>query len=113
MTNALRHAPGARTDIVITAEPSTVTGGTDLVIRVTNDAVANDAVPAGGRAGGPPGTGAGLLGLAERLRLYHGTLRAGPRANGGFEVLARIPAEAQLPIEEPPSSDERRPVTAS
>src|SRR6266545_3864677 len=42
LTNALRYAPGAPTDIAITIEPSagpsTVEGRTDLVIEVTNDA---------------------------------------------------------------------------
>jgi signal transduction histidine kinase len=40
---------------------------------------------------GTNGSGHGLVGMEERMRLYDGSLRAGPAANGGFEVLARLP----------------------
>lgn len=100
LTNALRHAPGARTDIVITTEPSTepssAAGRTDLVIEVTNDAPPPDAAPGGG-----VGSGTGLLGLAERLRLYGGTLETGRRVGGGFRVRARMPLDATPRLEAP------------
>lgn len=38
-----------------------------------------------------PSSGLGLLGMRERVRLYGGSLRAGPRAEGGFEVVFTIP----------------------
>lgn len=78
MTNALRHAPGAAIEV-------TIAGGDSLDIEVRNAAPA--AAPAAA------GSGTGLLGLAERLRLYGGTLEAGQRAGGGFRVSARIPLE--------------------
>lgn len=78
MTNALRHAPGAAIDV-------TVTGGDTLSIEVRN--AASPAVPT------MDGSGTGLLGLAERLRLYGGTLEAGRRVGGGFRVRAWIPLE--------------------
>jgi signal transduction histidine kinase len=84
LTNALRHAPGARTEIAIS------TGGTDLMIEVTNDAA-----PPGAASGAGAGTGTGLLGLAERLRLYGGTLETGRRVGGGFRVRARMPLGAE------------------
>ncbi|MEN3358058.1 MAG: hypothetical protein V7637_2040 [Mycobacteriales bacterium] len=84
LTNALRYAPGARTTIDIRADPA------DLVIEVTNDA------PAPGAERARAGSGAGLLGLAERLRLYGGTLETGRRVGGGFRVQARLPLEAAL-----------------
>jgi signal transduction histidine kinase len=83
LTNALRYAPGAYTNIDIGTEPPA-----DLVIEVTNDAPPLGAEPAG------TGSGAGLLGLAERLRLYGGTLETGRRVGGGFRVRARLPLEA-------------------
>jgi signal transduction histidine kinase len=92
LTNALRYAPGARTEIAISTEPPA-----DLVIEVTNDAVPPGAGLTGaGLTGAVPeaGTGTGLLGLAERLRLYGGTLETGRRAGGGFRVRARMPLEA-------------------
>jgi signal transduction histidine kinase len=81
LTNALRYAPGARTEIDIGTQPPA-----DLVIEVTNDAPPPTAAqPVNG------GSGTGLLGLAERLRLYGGTLETGRRVGGGFRVTARLP----------------------
>jgi signal transduction histidine kinase len=84
LTNALRYAPGATTDVAVTASPD------DLVIEVVNDAPPpGTVVPVEGA-----GSGTGLLGLAERLRLYGGTLETGRRIGGGFRLLARLPLEA-------------------
>jgi signal transduction histidine kinase len=82
LTNALRYAPGARTEVVVDRD------GDTLVIEVTDEGTG--AAPAEGRV---PGGGTGLLGLAERLGLYHGTLEASRRIGGGFRVRARIPLE--------------------
>ena len=38
-------------------------------------------------------TGHGLVGMKERVELYHGTLHVGPRPGGGFRVAATIPLE--------------------
>lgn len=38
-------------------------------------------------------TGHGFVGMRERVDLYEGTLRYGPRPGGGFRVAARIPFE--------------------
>jgi signal transduction histidine kinase len=38
--------------------------------------------------------GHGLVGMYERVALYGGELRIGPRSGGGFEVRARFPLEA-------------------
>jgi signal transduction histidine kinase len=38
-------------------------------------------------------TGHGLVGMRERVELYHGTLRAGARPGGGFRVSAVIPLD--------------------
>jgi signal transduction histidine kinase len=98
LTNALRHAPGARTEVVITIEPSSDRPSVpDLVIEVTNEPPVNGS-PAG------TGSGTGLVGLAERLRLYGGTLESGRRLGGGFRVLARLPLavpEASPPLDAP------------
>lgn len=78
LTNALRHAPGARTAVDIRRD------GGDLLVEVSNE------VPTAEPGG--PGAGRGLLGLRERLRLHDGTLHAGAAPGGGFRLTARIPA---------------------
>lgn len=78
LTNCLRHAGPTRVRV-------TVTGGTDLAVRVEDLGRRGRLTPTG--AGGN-----GLRGLRERVGMYGGTLEAGP-ADGGFVVHARIPAE--------------------
>jgi signal transduction histidine kinase len=79
LTNARRHAPGSRIDLVLDGAP-----GDGLRIEVVN--------PASGRAyaGSPPGSGLGLVGLAERVELAGGRLVHGPAA-GRFRLEARLP----------------------
>jgi signal transduction histidine kinase len=78
VTNALKHAPGARLDVTVRRTPS------ELRIEVVDDG--DLAAGDGPRAGGH-----GLVGMRERAALYGGTLEAGPRAGRGFEVVARLP----------------------
>jgi signal transduction histidine kinase len=83
LTNALRYAPGAATEVTIAATDSS------LFVEVTNaasEAAVPEPVP-------EQGSGSGLLGLAERVRLYRGTLEAGRRPLGGFRVRAVLPVE--------------------
>jgi signal transduction histidine kinase len=80
LTNALRYAPGAATDVAVTAVPG------EVVIEVVNEAP-----PALAPGPAAAGSGTGLIGLAERLRLYGGTLETGRRLGGGFRLLARLP----------------------
>ena len=37
--------------------------------------------------------GFGLVGLSERVALLGGTMQAGPRAEGGFELRVELPIE--------------------
>jgi signal transduction histidine kinase len=77
LTNAVRHAgpgPAVRVDLV---EREGV-----LHLSVSDDGT-------GPAAGGTPGFG--LVGMRERARSVGGTLDAGPRADGGFEVTAVLP----------------------
>ncbi|MGW4958128.1 histidine kinase [Nonomuraea sp. NPDC004186] len=53
----------------------------------------------GGRGPGrgrKAGVGYGLVGMRERVALLHGVLSAGPRQEGGFRVVARLPAPARV-----------------
>jgi signal transduction histidine kinase len=86
LTNVHKHAAGAATEVGVRY------GRERLEVTVRN------ARPAGGPGPHPgqglDGGGHGLLGLRERVALLGGTFRAGPRADGGFEVCASLPAEA-------------------
>jgi signal transduction histidine kinase len=79
LSNVIRHAPGARTAVCLNGS------GAELAIVVENDPP-----PAAGAADDEPG-GHGLHGMGERVRLLGGTLRTGPRADGGYRVAARLP----------------------
>jgi signal transduction histidine kinase len=78
LTNAMRYAPGAVTQVELRRE------GDTLRVEVRNDAADRPATTG-------LGSGTGLLNLAERVRLYRGTIHSGLRPGGGFRLLARIP----------------------
>ena len=82
LTNVVRHAAPATATVVIRYDDS---GG--VVVEVTDDGhrTANNCAD---------GYGHGLAGMRERVCLLGGELSAGPRAGGGYQVVARIPAEA-------------------
>lgn len=79
LTNTLKHAGEA------TAEVRLSFGTQWLVVEVFDNGR--------GPAPGGYGVGHGLVGMRERVSLYGGTLRIGPRAGGGFRVYARIPID--------------------
>ncbi|MDV5143082.1 histidine kinase [Streptomyces sp. SBC-4] len=108
LTNAVRHAgrgAGVRVDVGLVEE--------ELTVRVTNGGVGGgggagglDALGEPDGDGGPDGLGGlggvhgsgreegagyGIIGMRERARSVGGTLSAGPREGGGFEVSARLP----------------------
>ncbi|MEO5875685.1 MAG: histidine kinase [Streptosporangiaceae bacterium] len=78
LTNALRHAPGARAEVIVGY------GARNLRLEVLNTG--------SGRAE-RDGDGRGLIGLRERVALYGGDLDARHRFGGGYRVRARIPVE--------------------
>jgi signal transduction histidine kinase len=82
LTNVLKHAGPV--------------GHVDVVLRYRDDAVELLVRDDGGGAPAAAGDGGGhgLVGMRERVDLHHGTLAAGPRAEGGFEVHAVIPVAA-------------------
>jgi signal transduction histidine kinase len=77
LTNALKHAGGARTRVSVRHGD----GAIDLEIEDDGPG------PDGGEGGH------GLIGMHERAGLYGGTLESGPRVGGGFAVRARLPLE--------------------
>ncbi len=77
LTNALKHAGPARAWVTVRYEPDA------LVLEIADDGR--------GAAGDGGGGGHGLVGMRERVTLYGGEFAAGPRAEGGFAVRARLP----------------------
>jgi signal transduction histidine kinase len=93
LTNAARHAPGASVTVTVARED----GGTR--IDVVNEAMA--------QPGSGAGTGQGLIGLDERVRLVGGRLDAGPRPDGGWAVTAVLP-DGATPRDNGPTGFELR-----
>ncbi|MFC5265145.1 sensor histidine kinase [Kribbella qitaiheensis] len=79
LTNVHKHARGVWTEVVVQGA-----AGTGVTVRVTNvRPVAADSLL--------PGSGAGLVGLRERVTLSGGRLAAGPTQDGGWRVEAWLP----------------------
>ncbi|MEU5628972.1 sensor histidine kinase [Streptomyces tendae] len=84
LTNAARHAGPAKVRVRIDyGTPNTRQSTGELTIEVDDDGAADPARP--------PVVGTGLTGMHERVSALGGTLRAAPRAAGGFSVRARLP----------------------
>ncbi|MFJ7209609.1 sensor histidine kinase [Streptomyces sp. NPDC098789] len=84
LTNARKHAPDADVRVEVSGEPG---GGVDVIVR--NPVPATPARTAA-RAPAIPGSGQGLIGLAERTSLAGGQLRHGP-TGGDYLVHAWLP----------------------
>jgi signal transduction histidine kinase len=79
LTNVHKHARGVSTEVLVHGA-----AGTGVTVRVTNvRPVAADALL--------PGSGAGLVGLRERVSLSGGRIAAGPTVEGGWRVEAWLP----------------------
>ena len=76
LTNVLRHADATAVDLRIDRTRDTV------VVTVTDD----------GRGGPVQDEGMGISGMRMRIESRGGSLSVGPRAEGGFEVRAVLPA---------------------
>ena len=59
------------------------------------------------RDGGQDGFGHGLIGMRERVGMVGGTLDAGPGANGGFRIDARLPLKPTASRPRPPDPEPR------
>jgi len=70
-------------------------GGVDAAVRVrleeTDGHVDIEVIDTGTGTSTLPGSGQGIVGMQERAMLLGGIFEAGPRPEGGFRVLARLP----------------------
>ncbi|MFF3390044.1 sensor histidine kinase [Streptomyces sp. NPDC002669] len=82
LTNVAKHSTAHAADVTVDY--------LDQELRVTVlDEGAPDAAP--GAFANTPGSGHGLIGMRERAKIWHGSLTAGARPGGGFQVRLRIP----------------------
>ncbi|OEJ36040.1 two-component sensor histidine kinase [Streptomyces subrutilus] len=88
LANVVRHAPGAAARVSVTVDAD------EVLVLVVNGPAPEPVV-----ALESSGTGHGLVGMRERVRLTRGTLDTGPLPGGGFRVAARLPLNT--PDEEP------------
>jgi len=84
LTNARKHAPGQPVRVLLDGRP-----GDTLLVELTNPV----GVPGAPGASGPAvnGSGTGLIGLTERVRLAGGDLEHAISADGEFWLRARLP----------------------
>ncbi|MFI1965231.1 sensor histidine kinase [Streptomyces pathocidini] len=88
LANVVRHAPQAATRVMVGPD-----GQGNLTVVIVNGPSPLEAEPLE-----TTGTGHGLVGLRERVRLLGGTLEVGPKA-GGFRVGARFPLDGLSEME--------------
>jgi signal transduction histidine kinase len=79
LTNAIKHAAAHHADVRVRYD------GDHVEIEVSDDGQGVEGDPASN------GGGHGLVGMRERVSIYGGELEAGPRAEGGFRLRARLP----------------------
>jgi signal transduction histidine kinase len=83
LTNVRKHAPGATVQLTVRCEHDSLR----LTVHNTRSAAATGQL-------GDTGASGGLHGLRQRVELVNGSLEAGPRPDGGFEVCAVLPTGA-------------------
>ncbi|MDQ3662515.1 MAG: sensor histidine kinase [Actinomycetota bacterium] len=81
LTNVTRHAGNARATVLVSY------GKEVLTVEVEDDGRGAD-------GGSAAGSGNGIAGMRERAAALGGTLEAGPKREGGFRVVAKLPLPA-------------------
>jgi signal transduction histidine kinase len=80
LTNTRKHAgPVASASVLLRYSPDA------LMLAISDDGRGEAGVTL------PGGTGHGLTGMRERVAVYGGSVTAGPRPGGGYEVVATLP----------------------
>ena len=79
LTNARKHSDASRTEVRLRYEVAAIE------VEVCDDGKGAAAVHGGGH---------GLVGMRERVSIYGGQFEAGPRAEGGYRLRARLPVQS-------------------
>ena len=91
LTNVIRHAGPAAAAVSLSYHPDEI----DIDVTDTGHGPkASRGAAAAGTAGGTAGHG--QAGMRERAAAVGGTVQAGPRPGGGYQVIARLPVHGQL-----------------
>ncbi|MFJ3880301.1 sensor histidine kinase [Streptomyces sp. NPDC090077] len=85
LTNALRHGAGGPVTVRVAGTPD------GLELGVVNRIGAGGGRDTGAGTGAFPTSGHGLPGLAERVRLLHGEIEAGPDGQQHWRLAVRLP----------------------
>jgi signal transduction histidine kinase len=80
LTNAIKHAAARHAEVRVRFDPD------HIEVEVCDDGRGADDADSTSSNGGH-----GLVGMRERVSIYGGELEAGPRAEGGYRLRARIP----------------------
>ncbi len=94
LTNVMKHAGSVRRVVVRLRY-----GEGAIAIEVEDDGRGAASLPE------TSGAGSGVPGMRERVAVYGGTLRVGPRPDGGFRVRAVLPLPVEGPMEGHPVED--------
>jgi signal transduction histidine kinase len=84
LTNVVKHAAPANCRVSVDTDDH------EARIEIVDDGPGMRVLPG-------PVRGHGLIGMRERVMMYDGAFTAGPRAEGGFAVSARLPYSAEGP----------------
>ncbi|MCE1174823.1 MAG: sensor histidine kinase [Propionibacteriales bacterium] len=79
LTNVVKHAHATRAEVRVGYRAG------EVVVEIRDNGVGETT---------SDGSGRGLLGIAERVKIYDGQLRTGASPEGGYELTARIPVSA-------------------
>jgi signal transduction histidine kinase len=83
LTNALKHARATNADVTLRYAPD------ELQIEVRDDG--------DGSGANSDGSGYGLVGVRERVKIYGGEMSAGAATGGGFILSTRLPISGDRP----------------
>ena len=85
LTNARKHARGSEVEVEIAPDAAGTVTVTVRTLPRTADSHGSETTVS------PPGSGTGLIGLAERVALAGGRLEHGPTPDGGYSLNVTLP----------------------